>query len=247
MRAGAAWCAAGRGAPSTSRPSFAGRPGGRRCAPREALPAMISARTAAACVEREVAGPEAMARRWPPGRVDARLVREEIRAAAALPSGVSTDSGWNCTPCRGQRAVAHRHQHAAAARRSARARRAARARRSASGSARPSAGSAAPRRSPRAVVLDLGVLPCTGSWRTTRPPNACASDWWPRQTPSVGTPASGKRRIASTEMPASSGVHGAGRDDDAVVAAPSSSSTRRASLRTTSTSAPSSPRYWTRL
>ena len=42
------------------------------------------------------------------------------------------------------------------------------------------------------------------------PPNACASDWWPRQTPSVGTPASGKRRIASTEMPASLGVHGPG-------------------------------------
>ena len=42
------------------------------------------------------------------------------------------------------------------------------------------------------------------------PPNAWASDWWPRQTPSVGTPASGKRRIASTEMPASLGVHGPG-------------------------------------
>ena len=32
-------------------------------------------------------------------------------------------------------------------------------------------------------------------------------------------PASGKRRTTSSEMPASSGVHGPGRDDDAVVAA----------------------------
>ena len=27
------------------------------------------------------------------------------------------------------------------------------------------------------------VLPWTGRWRMTVPPKACASDWWPRQTP----------------------------------------------------------------
>ena len=54
------------------------------------------------------------------------------------------------------------------------------------------------------------VLPCTGMCRMTLPPNACPIDWWPRQTPSVFTPASGKRRMTSTLIPASLGVHGPG-------------------------------------
>ena len=54
------------------------------------------------------------------------------------------------------------------------------------------------------------VLPWIGSWRMTLPPNAWPIDWWPRQTPSVFTPASGKRRMTSTLMPASLGVHGPG-------------------------------------
>ncbi len=70
----------------------------------------------------------------------------------------------------------------------------------------------------------------------TLPPNACASDWWPRQTPSVGTPASGKRRMTSTEMPASSGVHGPGETTTRSEPPASSSSTAAASLRTVSSS-----------
>ena len=41
-------------------------------------------------------------------------------------------------------------------------------------------------------------------------PQAWTSAWWPRQTPSVGIRASGNRRTASSEIPASFGVHGPG-------------------------------------
>ena len=171
----------------------------------------------------EVAGPT-RARRCASGR--GRSVTARKFASSCLPSSVSTDSGWNCTPSAGssrwrmpmstppplavtskhvgqrrgvddQRVVAPDGQRRAAARRRSCGRRA------------------------RSSV----VLPCTGSWRTTVPPKACASAWWPRHTPSVGTPASGKRAHASSEMPASSGVHGPGRDDDAVGPRSSSSST----------------------
>ena len=40
------------------------------------------------------------------------------------------------------------------------------------------------------AVFDPAVFPWTGSPRTTRPPYAAASAWWPRQTPSTGTPPS---------------------------------------------------------
>ena len=78
--------------------------------------------------------------------------------------------------------------------------------------------------------------------RTTLPPYACPIDWWPRQTPSTGTP----RTLSTAEAtPASFGVHGPGetstcvglRDAIAVMS----------SLLTTCTAAPSSPRYCTRL
>ena len=126
-----------------------------------------------------------------------------------MPSGVSTDSGWNWTPSAGSSrwrmaittpppwAVASRlvgqvgvHDQRVIARDGQRARQAG--------------------EEVLAVVGDLGRLAVHGMWRTTRPPNACPSDWWPRQTPSVLTPASGKRRMTSTEMPASLGVHGPG-------------------------------------
>ena len=71
--------------------------------------------------------------------------------------------------------------------------------------------------------------------------------WWPRHTPSTGTPASAKVRIASTDTPASAGVHGPGDTTTLSGARPTRSVVAAASLRTTSTSAPSSPRYWTRL
>ncbi len=91
------------------------------------------------------------------------------------------------------------------------------------------------------------IFPWMGSCWTTVPPKATASDWWPRHTPSVGMPASGKRRMASTEMPASFGVHGPGETTMRSGAFSNRASTEAASLRTTSSSAPSSPRYWTRL
>ncbi len=70
--------------------------------------------------------------------------------------------------------------------------------------------------------------------------------WCPRQTPRMGSsPASD--RMASRLTPASSGVHGPGE-----MASPSGRSARIPatsiwSFRKTRTSAPSSPRYWTRL
>ena len=94
----------------------------------------------------------------------------------------------------------------------------ARARRRASGSGRRRAGS----RRPRKIVLPscsiAVVLPWTGSWRTTLPPNACASAWWPRQTPSAGLPPGTGGRPRARCRPRS-GVQGPGRDDDAVRAA----------------------------
>src|SRR3954453_17184744 len=76
------------------------------------------------------------------------------------------------------------------------------------------------------------VLPWTGSWVATVAPKAWPITWWPRQTPRVGTPASGKRRGRGGGMPAPLGGEGAGdgeaearlvggaragRDDDALV------------------------------
>ncbi len=90
-------------------------------------------------------------------------------------------------------------------------------------------------------------LPWIGSPRIVRPPKASTIDWWPRQTPSVGTPASGNARAASIEIPASAGVHGPGEITRRSAPRSSSSATSALSFLTTSTSAPSSPRNWTRL
>ncbi len=91
------------------------------------------------------------------------------------------------------------------------------------------------------------VLPCTGSPTLTRPPKASAIAWWPRQTPSTGIPSSANRRLASIETPASTGRQGPGEITTRSGRDRSSSSTVATSFRTTSGSAPSSPRYWTRL
>ena len=77
-----------------------------------------------------------------------------------------------------------------------------------------------------------------------------------RPAPSTGGP--GRRRASarrprgsgastSSEMPASLGVHGPGETTTRSKPRASSSSTVARSLRTTSSSHPSSPRYWTRL
>ena len=48
------------------------------------------------------------------------------------------------------------------------------------------------------------------SARTTSPPNASPMAWWPRQTPSSGTPAAAAARTSGTLIPASRGVQGPG-------------------------------------
>ena len=60
------------------------------------------------------------------------------------------------------------------------------------------------------VVLICDVLPCiTRSARTTSPPYASPIAWCPRHTPRIGIVLP-HRRITSTVMPASFGVHGPG-------------------------------------
>ena len=80
----------------------------------------------------------------------------------------------------------------------------------ASGSAWPPSGPRGRRTPSRPSWWMRLVLPCTGSRpRTTRAPKAWPIAWCPRHTPRIGTrPAS--PRIASTEMPAWSGVLGPG-------------------------------------
>jgi hypothetical protein len=77
------------------------------------------------------------------------------------------------------------------------------------------------------------------------PPNAMPIPWWPRQTPSRGT-LGPKRRMTSTEIPASSGRPGPGEMTMCVGCRPAISSRVISSFRRTSGGAPSSPKYWAR-
>ncbi len=148
------------------------------------------------------------------------LAREEVLEQSACPCRVSTDSGWNWTPSAGSSRWRMRHHDAAAA-----------------GGDLEAVGQVLrcddqrvvapdgqrvrqPGEDRPAVVLDRASS-CRGPARGGRPcrRRPGASDWWPRQTPSIGTPASGKRRTTSSEMPASFGRARPGRDDDAVGAA----------------------------
>ena len=226
-----------------SRPWCAARSGSRRSAPRDALPAMISASTAAASSGEVVARGQ---RVDGPGQ-DVVSCKEVLRAAACRRRSAPTRGGtgrprpgssrWRMPMTTPPPLAEHLEAVRAGRRR----------RRRASGSGPRSAAIGRPAKIVRPSCSIVVVLPCTGTWRTTLPPNACASDWWPRQTPSVGTPASGKRRMTSSEMPASVGVHGPGETTTRSEPRSSSSSTLARSLRTTSSSHPSSPRYWTRL
>ena len=90
------------------------------------------------------------------------------------------------------------------------------------------------------------VFPCMSAWAwTIRPPNACPMHWCPRQTPRMGIRSS-NARIASREIPASSGPPGPGEITRPAGFRSASSSTVIASLRNTATSAPSSLKYCTR-
>ena len=85
-----------------------------------------------------------------------------------------------------------------------------------------------------------------GAARTMAPPKAAPIAWWPRHTPRIGmVPA--KRWMRGTEMPASRGVRGPGEMTTPSGRSAATSSRVIASLRRTSRTPPSSPRYWTRL
>ena len=71
-------------------------------------------------------------------------------------------------------------------------------------------------------------------------------DWWPRQTPRMGT-APLSDRMRGTEMPASAGVQGPGLRTTASGFIARTSSTEISSFRWTSTSAPSDWNACTRL
>ena len=156
--------------------------------------------------------------------------RGSWRAARGRPRSGSTRDGTG-RPRRAARGGA-----APSARRrrrpTARGSRAAAGRRPASGSGRPSAGCAGRGRS--CARRARSWWPCRGraGAASPRPPNACAIAWWPRHTPSVGTPASGIRRTSSSVIPASSGVHGPGETTQRSKPLASSSSTVARSLRT---------------
>ena len=88
------------------------------------------------------------------------------------------------------------------------------------------------------------VLPCLISPApVTRPPKASQMHWCPRHTPSTGArPA--KRRASSVERPAPDGLPGPGEMTTRSGFSASHASTVVWSLRRTSTSSPSSARYW---
>ncbi len=166
------------------------------------------------------------------------------------PSGVRIDSGWNCTPCVGAVAVAHRHHLAVGgARGQQEVGRAAARWRPASGSGRPRTR----RRGPRAAgrrppPATMPALPCTSRWAcVTVPPCISASSWWPRQTPRIGTrPCS--RSIRSARDAGLGRPAGAGRDArGASAAVATASSAVSSSWRNTSTWAPCSARPCARL
>ncbi len=134
----------------------------------------------------------------------------------------------------GQRAVADGHHDVVAGRAALQHGGQLGRRRSASGSGRPRAVAAARGRSCGRRAGSRWSCRAPAHGVMTLPPHAWTSAWWPRQTPSVGIPACGKRRTASSEIPASSGCTGRARRSRGHSRAASSSSTVARSLRTTS-------------
>ena len=82
--------------------------------------------------------------------------------------------------------------------------------------------------------------------RSTQPPWSAAIAWWPRQTPSSGTPARSAAAIISRVRPARSGRPGPGEITTARGRLATTSSGSNRSLRATSTSGSSLPSAWTR-
>lgn len=111
-------------------------------------------------------------------------------------------------------------------------------------------GSGSPCSTPTLVWNTLLVLPCNSSGaRSTVAPNATPMAWCPRQTPSKGVCAAAHACTILTDAPARSGVPGPGlsRTPSNWPATAASSDSRWSSLRHTSASMPSWPRYCTRL
>ena len=82
--------------------------------------------------------------------------------------------------------------------------------------------------------------------RITLPPKAWPRLWCPRHTPRIGTRPESSDSTAS-DTPAWSGVHGPGEMTMRPGASAAMPTTSSASLRTTFTSCPNSPKYCTRL
>ena len=185
-----------------------------------------------------------------PGPATPSSLARESSAGCACPSPVRIDSGWNCTPWTGQLAVAQAHDRAVLLR----------PRRHLELGRQPGLGDdqrVVPRRDERpgepaehaaAVVLDRRRL---AVHRDAGAHDRAAEDRADRLVPEAD--AENRRRLPaaagsrSIVMPASSGRPGPGEMTIRSGFAPTTSSTVTASLRTTRTSAPSSPRYCTRL
>ena len=165
------------------------------------------------------------------GRTSLGREAEEV-AEQRLARPVRIDSGWNCTPSTGSVAVAQAHHHVVVApRRDSRSGGSVAGRPPASGSAWPSNGSRARRRSSARRGGCALVLPWTGSRpRTTRRRRPGRSPGGPG-TRRGSARAAPSPRIASTEMPAWSGVPGPGEITMRSGAAPPRPATSIASLR----------------
>ena len=210
-------------------------------------PSMISRRTARGLVGGEVRA-RRRAGRSPRVRTGLASARSRKLRSSACPASVRIDSGWNCTPSAGSSRWRIAHHHVARRGRCLEARRAGRGRRPASGSGRPRAGSRGPRRSScrRARPRRSCRAPARRAPRGRRTPRPAPGARGRRRAPAC--PPRRTRRIASIETPASAGrARARARRRRGPARAPAARRRVAASLRTTSSSAPSSPRYWTRL
>ena len=187
-------------------------------------------------------------RRRPASPVDAATTSRKFWSRI-LPPSVKIDSGWNWTPYSGSSRW-RRPMTSAVCRLGVDDQavgQGARGRPPASGSGRPGTGSACPRRGRHRRGGSCEVLPCSSSGALTiLAPYAAAMAWWPRQTPRIGSLPT-NRSMTAMQTPASSGRARARREHDAVGLHRLDVLDGQASLRRTSTSAPSSQRYWYRL
>ena len=182
-------------------------------------------------------------------RLEPRGQRRGSWTSSALPEPVRIDSGWNCTPSTGQVAVADAHHDVVVAPGgAARGRARGPGRPPASGSAWRPSGSRGPANTVRPSWWIWLVLPCTGSRpRTTRAPKA-----WP-----IGLVAEADAEDRHRAGQLADGVHrdaglvgGLRARRDHQVGRPQRRTPGHVDRRrggAPRTSAPSSPRYWTRL